>query len=312
MLQRLFLLSASAAVLLSAQIKLGIVGTDTSHVIAFTKILNDPKNKDHVPGAKVVAAFKGGSKDIESSASRVDKYAAELEKDWGIEIVPDIDTLCKKVDAVLLESLDGRPHLEQAKQIIKHRKPMFIDKPLASTLEDAREIARLAKAAGVPWFTASSLRWNEMTSTMKVPGTTSVITWGPGPTEPHHYLDLSWYAIHPIELMYAFLGTGCVEVTRTESETGDVIVGRWKDGRIGTVRTNKPYGGYGAVVFKKDGILQSPPNPKTGYQAMVGEIVKFFETKTLPVSNEESLEVIAFMDAALRSKQAGGKPMQLR
>lgn len=312
MLHRSFLLALAAAALASAQIKLGIVGTDTSHVIAFTKILNDPKNKDHVPGARIVAAFKGGSKDVESSYTRVDKYAAELQKDWGIEIVPDIDTLCSKVDAVLLESVDGRPHLEQAKQIIKHRKPMFIDKPLASTLEDAREIARLAKAAGVPWFTASSLRWNEMTSTMKVPGTTAVITWGPGPTEPHHHLDLSWYAIHPIELMYAFLGPGCVEVTRVESESGDVIVGRWKDGRIGTVRTNRPYGGYGAVVFKKDGLLQSPPNPKTGYQAMLGEIVKFFQTSTPPVSNEESLEVFAFMDAALRSKQAGGRPTPLR
>lgn len=312
MLHRSFLLALGAATLSCAQIKLGIVGTDTSHVIAFTKILNDPNNKDHVPGARIVAAFKGGSKDIESSYSRVDKYAAELQKDWGIEIVPDIDTLCRKVDAVLLESVDGRPHLEQAKQIIKHKKPMFIDKPLSSTLEDAREIARLAKQAGVPWFTASSLRWNEMTSTMKVPGTTAVMTWGPGPTEPHHHLDLSWYAIHPIELMYAFLGPGCVEVTRVESEAGDVIVGRWKDGRIGTVRTNRPYGGYGAVVFTKDQQLLSPPKPKTGYQQMLGEIVKFFQTKTPPVSNEESLEVFAFMDAALRSKQAGGKPTQLR
>jgi hypothetical protein len=312
MLQRQFLVGVAFALASSAQIKLGIVGTDTSHVIAFTRILNDPSNKDHVPGAKIIAAYKGGSKDLESSYTRVDKYAAELEKDWGIEIVPDIATLCAKVDAVLLESVDGRPHLAQAREIIKHRKPMFIDKPLSSTYEDAKEIARLAKAAGVPWFTASSLRWNEMTSTMKVPDTTAVITWGPGPTDATHHLDLSWYAIHPIELMYAFLGPGCVEVSRTVSESGDIIVGRWKDGRIGTVRTNRPYGGYGAVVFKKDGLLQSPPNPKTGYKNMLVEMVKFFETKVPPVSNEESLEVFAFMDAALKSKQAGGKPVQLR
>jgi hypothetical protein len=312
MLHRLLVTGFALCFGASAQIKLGIVGTDTSHVIAFTKILNDPSNKDYVPGAKIVAAYKGGSKDLESSYTRVDKYAAELEKDWGIEIVPDIATLCSKVDAVLLESVDGRPHLAQAKEIIKYGKPMFIDKPLSSTYEDAKEIARLAKAANVPWFTASSLRWNEMTTTMKMPGTTAVITWGPGPTDPTHHLDLSWYAIHPIELMYAFLGPGCVEVTRTVSESGDVIVGRWKDGRIGTVRTNRPYGGYGAVVFKKDGLLQSPPNPKTGYQQMLGEIVKFFQTKVPPVSNEESLEVFAFMDAALKSKEAGGKPVQLR
>lgn len=312
MLHRIVFAALALGAAASAQIKLGIVGTDTSHVIAFTRILNDPTNKDYVPGARIVAAYKGGSKDLESSYTRVDKYAAELQKDWGIEIVPDIATLCSKVDAVLLESVDGRPHLAQAKEIIKCRKPMFIDKPLSSTYEDAKEIARLAKAAGVPWFTASSLRWNEMTTTMKVPDTTAVITWGPGPTDKSHHLDLSWYAIHPIELLYSFLGTGCVEVTRIVSDSGDVIVGRWKDGRIGTVRTNRPYGGYGAVVFRKEGLLQSPPNPKTGYKQMLGEIVKFFETKVPPVSNEESLEVFAFMDAALKSKEAGGKSIQLR
>ena len=310
--RRLLLAAVGAALTANAQIRLGIVGTDTSHVIAFTKILNDPKNKDYVAGAKIVAAYKGGSRDLESSYSRVDKYAAELEKDWGIEIVPDIATLCSKVDGVLLESLDGRVHLAQMKEILKHRKTVFIDKPMASTYEDAKEIARLAKAANVAWFTASSLRWNEMTSTMKIPDATAAITWGPGPADPTHHLDLSWYAIHPIELLYAFLGVGCVEVTRTVSESGDVIVGRWKDGRIGTVRTNRPYGAYGAVLFKKDGVLQSPPNPKTGYQNMLGEIVKFFETKVPPVSNEESLEVFAFMDAALKSKESGGKPVQLR
>lgn len=302
---------ASAATL-SAQIKLGIVGTDTSHVIAFTKVLNDPSSKDYIPGVKIVAAYKGGSKDLESSYTRVDKFAAELEKDWKIEIVPDIDTLCQKVDAVLLESVDGRKHLEQAKIIIKHKKPMFIDKPLAATLEDAREIARLAKAAGVPWFTASSLRWNSMVDAAKLPNTNAVFTWGPGPVDKSHHLDLAWYAIHPIEMLYAVMGPGCVEVTRMEADGGDVVTGKWKDGRIGTVRTNRPYSTYGIVAFTKDKVVQSDPNAKTSYNLMLKEIVNFFQTHKLPVSNEESLEVFAFMDAALRSKQAGGKPMPLR
>ena len=155
-----------------------------------------------------MAAYKGGSKDVESSYTRVDKYAEELRTKWKIEIVRDIPTLCKKVDAVLIESVDGRVHLEQAKAVIAAGKPMFIDKPLASTLEDAREIARLAKEAGVPWFSSSSLRYGEIGTTMKFPDASAVITWGPGPLEEHHKLDLSWYAIHPIEMLYALLGTG--------------------------------------------------------------------------------------------------------
>src|SRR5215813_5497556 len=135
-----------------ADLRLGIIGTDTSHVIAFTRILNDNSLPDHVDGARVVAAYKGGSKDVESSFTRVDKFAEELKTKWKIEFTPDIASLCRKVDAVLIESVDGRTHLDQAKAVIAAGKPMFIDKPLASTLEDAREIARLAREKNVHWW----------------------------------------------------------------------------------------------------------------------------------------------------------------
>lgn len=306
----IFFLSVLCAA--GADLRLGIIGTDTSHVGAFTRILNDETSPDHLPGARVVAAYKGGSKDLESSYTRVDKYAEELRAKWKVELVGDIPALCRKVDAVLLESVDGRVHLEQARPVIAARKPLFIDKPLSATLEDAREIARLAKEAGVPWFSSSSLRYGEIATTMKRADATAVITWGPGPLEEHHHLDLSWYAIHPIEMLYALLGTGCQEVTRTVTDAGDVVTGRWGNGRTGTVRTLRPYGDYGAIVFRPKEVLQSRPKAAAGYRPLLVEIIKFFETKQPPVPNEETLEIFAFMDAAQRSKGEGGKPMRLR
>ena len=305
-----FLLASIAAA--QAQIRLGIVGTDTSHVTNFTRAFNDPAFPEHVPGARVVAAYKGGSPDIESSRSRIEKFTEELRSKWNVEIVPDIPTLCSKVDAVLLESVDGRVHLAQAREIIAARKPMFIDKPLAATLEDAREIARLAKEAGVPWFSTSSLRYSEIVTALKSPDATGVTTWGPGPTEEHHYLDLSWYAIHPIEMLYALMGTGCEEVWRVTTPDADVVAGRWNGGRIGTVRALRPYGAYGAVVFGPKKVLQSHDKMRAGYTPMLREIVKFFETRVPPVPNEETLELFAFMDAAQKSKEQGGRPVKLR
>ncbi|MBI4873354.1 MAG: Gfo/Idh/MocA family oxidoreductase [Acidobacteria bacterium] len=309
---RLSVLLVAFTLAASAQIRLGIVGTDTSHVSVFTRALNDPTFKDHVPGARVVAAYKGGSPDIESSRSRVENYAKELAEKWKVEIVPDIPTLCSKVDAVLLESVDGRPHLAQARQIIAAGKAMFIDKPLAATLEDAREIARLAKQAGVPWFSTSSLRWSEVVTSVKGDGAAAVTTWGPGPFEEHHYLELGWYAIHPIEMLFAIMGTGCEEVTRVSGASADTITCRWKDGRLGTVNALRPYGPYGALAMRGKDVLLSPPKPATSYIPMLREIVKFFETRKPPVPNEETLEIFAFLDAAQRSKEAGGKPMRLR
>ena len=296
-----------------AEIRLGIIGTDTSHVIAFTQILNDSNSPDYVPGARVVAAYKGGSPDVESSYTRVDKFAEELKTKWKVEFVSDISTLCRKVDAVLLESGDGRVHLEQIKPVLAAHKPVFIDKPLASTLEDAREIARLAKEAGVPWFSSSSLRFSDLAVSLKFPDITGAITWGPGPLEPHHQLDLSWYAVHAVELLYTLMGRGCEEVTRTYTPDSDVIVGKWNGGRLGTVQTLRPYGHFGAVVFRSEQkVNQSDPKASDGYRPLVVEIVKFFETKQPPFPNEDTLEIFAFMDAAQRSKEAGGAPMKLR
>lgn len=308
----LFLAAALSAP--AADLRLGIVGTDTSHVPAFTKLLNDPGDSDHIPGARIVAVYKGGSKDIPSSADRVDGYAEEVRTKYNVEVVPDIATLLTKVDAVLIESSDGRVRLEQAKPVIAAHKPVFLDKPLAATLEDAREIARLAAEAKVPWFSSSSLRFGAIGASMKFNDTTGAFTWGPGPFEPHHYLDLAWYAIHPIEVLFTIMGRGCVSVTRTPGEFGDVIVGRWSDGRIGTVHAIRPYSDYGALVIRGRQVVESRPQASAAadYRPLVAQIVRFFQTGVPPVANDETLEIYAFMDAAQRSKEQGGRAIALR
>src|ERR1043166_2792608 len=106
-----------------AELRVGIIGCDTSHVPEFTDILNNASNKHHVSGAKVVAAFKGGSPDIESSRSRVEGYSKTLQEKYGVRFFDSIEKMCEGVDAVLLESLDGRPHLNQARPVIKAGKP---------------------------------------------------------------------------------------------------------------------------------------------------------------------------------------------
>ncbi len=309
-------LLCSLAILAAADLRLGIIGTDTSHVIQFSRILNDDADPEHVPGARVVAAFKSSSPDIEASRSRVDAFARELAEKYKVEMAPDIATLCSKVDGVLIESVDGRVHLAQVKQVVAAHKPMWIDKPLASTLEDAREIARLANEAGVPWFSSSGLRYSEIVTTTNADDITGVDVWGPGPFEEHHYLDLAWYAIHPIEMLYALMGPGCREVTRFSSGTAeagsDVIVGRWRDGRVGTVRTLRPSGDYGAVVFRPNGTLRSPADFSYRYGPLVKQIVAFFQSGKPPVPNAVTLEIYSFLDAAQRSKEKGGTTTPLR
>jgi GFO/IDH/MocA oxidoreductase family protein len=296
----------------AADLKLGIVGADTSHVLDFATAFNDPSSPAHVPGARIVAAFRGGSPDLAASRDRIDRFTKTLEEKYGVEIVPSIAELCRRVDGVLLTSVDGRVHLTQVREIVAARKPMFIDKPLASTLEDAREIARVTKDAGVHWFSTSTLRYE--VAALKTSDLSGVEVWGPGPLEEHHQIDLSWYAIHEAEMLYALLGTGCEEVTRVTSSDADVVTCRWKDGRIGSMRALRPYSDYGAVVFRRNAKGQTSqvtiPDPAHG--PLARDVLQFFTTGVPPVANEETLELVAFLDAAQRSKDAGGRPMRLR
>jgi Oxidoreductase family, NAD-binding Rossmann fold len=296
----------------AADLKLGLVGTDTSHVLEFASLFNDAASPDHVPGARIVAAFRGGSPDLPSSRDRIDRFTRTLQEKYGVEIVATIAELCERVDGVLLTSVDGRVHLAQVREIVAARKRVFIDKPLASTLEDAREVARVTKEAGVGWFSTSTLRYG--VAALKTPDLAGVTVWGPGPLEEHHQLDLSWYAIHEAEMLYTLLGTGCEVVTRVAAPDADEVTCRWKDGRIGSMRALRPYSDYGAVVFRKnpDGQTSHMIVPEAGRVPLARDLVQFFTTGALPVANEETLELIAFLDAAQRSKDAGGQPMRLR
>jgi GFO/IDH/MocA oxidoreductase family protein len=303
--------AACVAVACAADLRLGIIGTDTSHVIEFTNMLNNADSPEHVPGARVVVAFKGGSSEMPESYKRVDRFANELRTRWNIQFVPDIASLCPKVDGIMLESLDGRQHLEQVKQAVACGKPLWIDKPLASSLAAAKEIARVTREAGVPWFSASSLRFSQIATSVKVPKLSGAVTWGAGPLGPGD-LDLAWYAIHSIELLYAVMGPGCEEVTRIHTDASDVIIGKWRDGRIGELHALRPDRDYGALVFQENGFITSPPKAEDSYRPLVVEIVRFFQAKKPPVPNTETLETIEFMDAASRSMKAKGAPVRLR
>ena len=298
------------------ELKVGIIGLDTSHVVAFTKLLNDKNGPDHVPGAKVVAAFKGGSPDLPASRDRIEGFTKTLQEKFGVEIVDSIPALCEKVDAVLLESVDGRPHLEQVRPVFAAKKRVFIDKPLTASLKDAREIARLSKESGTPFFSASSVRFYETIVAARTDPSLGKIlgcdVHSPASIEKTHP-DLFWYGIHGVEALYSIMGPGCKSVRRVFDPKGDVVVGVWEGGRTAVYRgLRQGKAGYGVTIFGEKGITTSMGREgKNSYRALVVEIVKFLRTGETPVPVEEMLEVLAFMEAADLSKARDGAAVSL-
>ncbi|MGB0578142.1 MAG: Gfo/Idh/MocA family protein [Limisphaerales bacterium] len=286
----------------AAELRLGMIGLDTSHVVAFTKLINKP---DSELGGKVVAAFKGGSKDIESSYGRIDKFTATLQKDYGVKLYDSIKDMCKNVDAVLLESVDGRPHYKQAVPVILAGKPLFIDKPMAGSLRDVIRIFDLAKKHKVPVFSSSSLRYGKASQAIRNGSIGRVHyaeTGSPASINEFHP-DLFWYGVHGCESLFTVMGTGCQRVKRITSEDGKIVVtGFWEGNRFGVFRERK---GYGGIAHGDKGTDESA-GKYDGYAPLIVDVMKFFHSGNPPVAAEETIEIFAFMEAADESKKRGG------
>ncbi len=297
-------------------VRVGMIGLDTSHVVAFTKLLNDPAQEYHVPGARVMVAYPGGSPDFELSWRRVDGFTRELRDSYGIEILDSPESVAERSDAILLESVDGRVHREQFARIAPLARPTFIDKPLATTSADARAIADLARQHNVPLMSCSSLRFSEtLQHALQTadPGQTfGSDCYGPLPVEPTQP-GLFWYGIHTVEMLYAAMGTGCEQVTAVTSADHDLIVGRWRDGRIGSLRGNRAgSNGFGCLLHGPGGTqyADSSADKKPPYASMLERVLAMFATGRPAVPVEETLEIIRFIEAANASRETG-QPVRL-
>lgn len=292
---------------LQAQVKIGIIGLDTSHATAFTKLLNGEDKKTEYNDFKIVAAYPYGSKTIKSSYERIPGYIEEVEK-YGVEIVNSIAELLEKVDCVMLETNDGNVHLEQAAKVFKAGKIVFIDKPIGATLAQAIAIFELANKHDVPVFTSSALRFSKQTLKIRNGELGKVLgadCYSPAHNEPSHP-DFSWYGIHGVETLFTVMGAGCKSVNRMSAKGTDVVVGLWEDGRIGTFRgIREGKADYGGTAFTSEGI--EPVGGYEGYNSLLDEILKFFETRVSPISEEETLEIFTFMEASNQSKLYAGK-----
>jgi hypothetical protein len=259
----------------------------------------------------VVAAYPKGSPDIESSVSRVPKYT-ETVRELGVEIVDSIPDLLDRVDVVLLETNDGRPHLEQALPVLEAGKRVFIDKPIAGSLVDAVAIFEAARRYNTPVFSSSSLRYAEGAQAIRNGSIGEIVgcdAYSPCSLEPTHP-DLYWYGIHGVETLFTVMGTGCRSVTRAHTDSTDLVVGVWEDGRIGTFRgLRSGKRGYGGTAFGSKATEQI--GPYGGYAPLVVEIVRFFRTGQPPVSEAETLEIYTFMEAADESKRRSGVPVDM-
>ncbi len=293
--------------------KIGMIGLDTSHCGAFADLLNNESNPHHVKGSQIVVAYPGGSDAFSMSKDRVENITAEMKDKYNIPIVNTIEEAAENVDGILLESVDGRQHLEQFEKIAKFGKPVFIDKPFATSKSDAVKILELSEKYNSPVYSCSSIRYSsgvaELAENQKVMGCEA---FGPMAIL-EDFPGLFWYGIHSAEVLFSKMGRGCREVVVRHTETSDVVTGIWNDGRVGTLYGHriKDMYDFGCTVFTDSSILHGVAKGEPPYYAlMMPHIVEFFRTGKSPIDLKETLEIISFLEAANESRKTG-KSVQL-
>jgi predicted dehydrogenase len=290
---------------------IGMIGLDTSHVSAFAKLLHNSDQEHAVSGGKIKAAYPGGSPDFPLSISRVDGYTQELREQYKVDILDSPEAVAERCDALLLESVDGRVHLEQFRRIASFGKPVFVDKPFAVSYDDARRIVDLAGTHNVTFMSCSALRYAEgLTQALNRTEHGEIIgadAFGPmelQETQP----GLFWYGVHTADMIYRALGRGCQRVQAISNGDHDMVVGEWADGRIGTIRGNrKGNKRFGGAVHRMEGTdyIDIHAYTKPYYASLLEQIIAMFESGEPGIDPMETLEIIRFMEAGNESRITG-------
>jgi predicted dehydrogenase len=286
---------------------------DTSHVVEFARRLNHREigEDQWVDAAKIVVACAGQSRIM---PERIPQCRKEIEG-LGIPLVSRPEDMIGLVDGMLIESQQGSVHWDRAHPFLKAGLPCFIDKPFTCGVADARKLVRLAAEKHVPIFSASSLRYApELVDFVarSTPGSIQgALAYSPG-TLHEGNPGLYHYSIHAVEILYTLLGPGCERVTCTHAPETDVATGYWRDGRIGSIRGIRgPRIDYGCIVFTEQGEQHLPLDTRYIYRELLKKIVEMFQTNKAPLNPAVTVEIMAFIEAALKSANNEGSPVRL-
>lgn len=294
-------------------VTLGLVNLDTSHTVAFCQRLHHKgvPESQWVDGAEIKWAWRGESNVC--TPEQMDGYQRTLVDEFGVKMLDDLGAMVPLVDGACIEANEGWRHLELARPFLEAGKRCWIDKPFAGNFAQAKATAALAEKHSAAVFSCSSLRFADELQAFCAahPTITGVDVIAPAPQHPHNP-GLLHYGIHGVEMLFALLGPGCQSVSCVSLPEQEVCVGRWADGRLGTLRGlhNGPWSYAFRAVAGGDGggVFDVSVGTGTIYRNLLRHMVRFFETGETPFPLAETLEIAGFMDAAAESAKLGGAP----
>jgi len=310
-------------------IRVGLIGLDTSHASAFTAILHNPNDPFHIPGARVVAAYPGGSTDMPISISRVEGFTRELQDAYCVRIMDAPQDVAEACDLVFILASDGRIHPALFRTVAGRGKPVFIDKPFAVSASDAQDMFTLAAETGTRVFASSAFRYadglvnalNSIQAAGELVKTCRVCYWLQIQETQGRYF---WYGIHGAEMLFAIMGRGVLEVEASSGVDHDSITVRHDDGRQSSIVGSKSDGTFNVsietdqrelnidlsssmpslsarLLWSALDVLTEGHFPQLWGATSVGSVSGIRPGRALDPALEETMEIVRLLDAAQRS-----------
>lgn len=294
------------------ELKIGVIGLDNSHCVAFTHLLNKADDANHVAGGRVCCAWPGGGSDFKLSFSRIEGFTKKLHEEYGVEILDSPEEVARRSDLVLMTAVDARQHREFYERIAPFHRPTFIDKPLATSVADAAAMLQTARKSAAPLMSCSALRYADEFQALL----TGDAAWGSivgcdvfGPMAEEEALPgLFWYGVHCVEMVVAAMGAGCRKLRVMKEEGFDLVSMQWDAKRSAVFRgLREAHGQFGVVLHRQRGArFADLTNVRRPYYAgLLEAILRSLPQGRSDVPEEQMLEVVAIMEAANQSRRNG-------
>jgi predicted dehydrogenase len=280
--------------------KLAVVGLDTSHSVVFTDLIQGEQKM--VEKLQVATCMRFPTP-FQSEPDQ-DKRQETMEG-MGVKVTRSFEEAVEGVDGIMLEINDPAMHLEYFSKAAELGLPVFLDKPMADSLENGRKIYKIAKERNIKTWSSSSLRFTpeiiECASKVKDPKFCNVF----GPLgKAASGSSLIWYGIHTFEMLMTLMGPGAKSVIAKEDSNGVVSIVQYEDGRRGIAECNNgafKYGGSARTIELAENYITAG----SPYPFLISALENFFVDGTIPVPFEDTLEIQAIMEAASKSLESG-------
>lgn len=276
----------------------------SNHGTAFSTACNgfdEVKRKDF-EGTFVAAKKRIECAQVVKIWDPVRSAAEKLADVCGIPTVCDSpDECCEGVDAVAIPDDGTGEHWKYALTPLRKGVPTYCDKPLAMTAKAAKEVAEVARKAGTPFMSASSLRF--------VPDVLALAKEVPSLGDIHLATticgnELVYYGIHALEMAYAVLGRGAVSCLNVGQPGRNIVRVRFENGRdllLMVCEKEWMRAGYQLNLYGTKGWRTLTPDLTDLYWYLLDKFLELVRTKKESVPIEEEVEVIAVLEAGKRS-----------